>query len=97
MDLAELGEAIRQRRRELGLTQAQLAEQGGLHRTTLIALENGQILELGVNRLLRLLESLGLTLRTAPAATYRPTMDELSAMNESHVLEVREPRRRYRG
>ncbi len=89
-----MGQAVRERRRALSLTQGQLVMQSGLSRATLSALENGQLAELGVNRLLRLLGALGLTLTVELAPTYRPTMDELSAMNAQKAPPARE---RYRG
>lgn len=54
-----LGSALRHYRRQAGLTQAELAEQTGLHRTYLSALERGQETE-QLRRLLRVLRQLGL-------------------------------------
>jgi HTH-type transcriptional regulator/antitoxin HipB len=53
-----LGQAIRHYRRESGLTQAELANQAGLNRTYLSALEQGQETE-QLKRLLRVLRLLG--------------------------------------
>ncbi|MGO8862076.1 MAG: helix-turn-helix transcriptional regulator [Acidimicrobiales bacterium] len=53
-----LGQAIRHYRREAGLTQADLADQAGLNRTYLSALEQGQETE-QLKRLLRVLRLLG--------------------------------------
>jgi HTH-type transcriptional regulator / antitoxin HipB len=53
-----LGQAIRHYRREAGFTQAELAEQAGLHRTYLSALEQGQETE-QLKRLVRVLRILG--------------------------------------
>ena len=55
---ASLGAAIRHYRREAGLTQAELAERTGLHRTYLSALERGQETE-QLRRILRVLKQLG--------------------------------------
>lgn len=55
---ASLGAAIRHYRREAGLSQADLAEQAGLHRTYLSALEQGKETE-QLRRLLRVLKQLG--------------------------------------
>jgi len=53
-----LGTAIRHYRRAAGLTQAELAEQTGLNRTYLSALEQGKETE-QLRRLLRVLKQLG--------------------------------------
>jgi HTH-type transcriptional regulator / antitoxin HipB len=55
---ASLGAAIRHYRREAGLTQAELAERTGLHRTYLSALEQGRETE-QLRRILRVLKQLG--------------------------------------
>ena len=69
MNLAEIGTRIRQRRDELGLSQDRLAKLTGLSRVTINQLEVGSISDLGVSKLLSLLELLGLTLD----ARARPT------------------------
>jgi transcriptional regulator with XRE-family HTH domain len=53
-----LGDAIRHFRTEAGLTQAQLAEKAGLHRSYLSELEGGKETE-QLKRLLRVLRQLG--------------------------------------
>jgi len=53
-----LGAAIRHYRREAGLSQAELAEQAGLHRSYLSDLEQGKETE-QVRRILRILKQLG--------------------------------------
>jgi transcriptional regulator with XRE-family HTH domain len=69
MKLPEIGQRIRARREELGLSQDRLAKLGGLSRVTINQLETGAIGDLGVSKLLNLLELLGLTLD----AHVRPT------------------------
>jgi HTH-type transcriptional regulator/antitoxin HipB len=58
---ASLGTAIRHYRRAAGLSQAELAEQVGVHRSYLSDLERGQSSE-QVKRLLRILKQLGVRL-----------------------------------
>jgi len=71
--LQELGYKIRRARRERGLTQAQLARAAWLSRTTLNQLENGLFPDLGVRKVLAILETLGLDLAVQPVPeTRRP-------------------------
>jgi transcriptional regulator with XRE-family HTH domain len=60
MNLTDIGRAVRTRRSELGLSQAQLAHLSGLSRQTLVGLENGTLSDLGVNRVAQVLAVLGL-------------------------------------
>ena len=55
---ASLGTALRHYRQQAGLSQAELAERTGLHRTYLSALEQGKETE-QLKRLLRVLKQLG--------------------------------------
>lgn len=67
--LAEIGVLVRQRREELGLSQARLARLAGLSRATINQLETGAIVDLGVNKLTQLLDLLGLSLRAEHPST----------------------------
>lgn len=60
MNLIDIGHAVRTRRTELGLSQAQLAHLSGLSRQTLVGLENGTLSDLGVNRVGQVMAVLGL-------------------------------------
>jgi transcriptional regulator with XRE-family HTH domain len=62
ISLSTLGSEIRSRREHLGLTQSLLAKLTGLSRATINTLENGAIEDLGLAKVLRLLDVLGLTL-----------------------------------
>lgn len=55
---ASLGAAIKHYRRQAGLSQAELAERTGLHRSYLSALEQGRETE-QVRRIMRVLKQLG--------------------------------------
>lgn len=68
--------AIIKRRKELGLTQARLAELAGISRRTLVDLEAGKH-DIGLRKLLRLLDSTGLSLSIKEGRD-RPTEDELA-------------------
>lgn len=76
MDVAEIGSLFRTARRDHGRTQADLARELGMSRATLSALESGRCDEIGVRKLTRLLETVGLDLFVAPKKG-RPTLDDL--------------------
>ncbi len=77
LTLTLIGKQIAVRRKALGLTQAVLAEQAKVGHSTLDALENGRLGELGLAKIIRLLSALGLELRIQERAGRRPTLDEL--------------------
>ncbi len=59
--LTEISHAVRERRSEIGLTQAKLAQISGLSRATIAALESGSISNISVIKAESLLETLGLS------------------------------------
>jgi transcriptional regulator with XRE-family HTH domain len=61
-----LGAAVRHFRQEAGLTQAELAQRVGVHRSYLSDLERGQVTE-QVERLVKVLQSVGARITVAPA------------------------------
>ena len=62
MRIQELGGEIRKARQARGMTQAQLAREAGLSRETLNLLENGLVRDLGVRKVLAVLDHVGLDL-----------------------------------
>ncbi len=60
MRIQELGSEIRRVRQARGLTQAQLARAAGLSRETLNLLESGLVRDLGIRKVLAVLDHLGL-------------------------------------
>lgn len=75
--LSSIGKQIAARRRTLGLSQAALAKQAKVGLSTLDALENGRLGELGLSKIIRLLSALGLELKIQEAAGRRPTLEDL--------------------
>jgi transcriptional regulator with XRE-family HTH domain len=80
-DLISIGEEVAARRRELKLSQAELARRAGVSRATVDALENGRTGELGFTKVAKLLAVLGLELTTQAVRSRRPTLDELMEEN----------------
>ncbi|MFZ6767750.1 helix-turn-helix transcriptional regulator [Undibacterium sp. Di26W] len=67
MKLHEIGAQVKEKRIELGLTQAQVAKLAGLSRTTINQLESGVLPDLGYSKLLNLLAILGLDMDAKPS------------------------------
>jgi Predicted transcriptional regulators len=82
LDLVELGETVRAARLERGMTATELAARSGLSRQRLHAFEKGTGPEIGVIRLQRILNVVGLDLRLGTLTTNnRPTLEDLRAEN----------------
>lgn len=77
LSLSNIGAQIAMKRKELGLSQTDLAQKAQVGRSTLAALENGRIGELGYSKILRLVTALGLELRLQDAGRQRPTLEDL--------------------
>ena len=71
MYFAALGPAIRRARKGKSLTQAELARAAGVARTTLNQLENGVFPDIGVRKLIAILEIVGQRLTVAPVSAAR--------------------------
>jgi transcriptional regulator with XRE-family HTH domain len=76
MDLKEIGHRIRATRRSLKLSQATLARQLGMSQGAISGIELGTIAEIGVRKLMRLCDALGLELHIQ-SQQKRPSFDEL--------------------
>jgi transcriptional regulator with XRE-family HTH domain len=74
--LVEIGQHIRRARKLRRISQSELAILLGMSRTTIGQIENGTIGEVGVRKLIRILETLDLELRIRPAGQ-PPTLEEL--------------------
>lgn len=78
MSLADIGLQLRKARIQAGLSQAELSGPLGMSRATVSAIEGGRCQEIGVVKLIALLEQVGLEITVAPRRR-RPTIDELRA------------------
>jgi transcriptional regulator with XRE-family HTH domain len=74
--LFDIGKQIRETRKSRKISQAALAKILGMSRTTIGQIENGTVQEIGVRKLIRLLDFLGLELRVRSAGK-PPTVEEL--------------------
>ena len=77
LPLSLLGEQIAAKRKTLGLTQPMLAKKARVGLSTLDALENGRLGELGYSKITNILTALGLELKLQEASAGRPTLEEL--------------------
>lgn len=80
-DLLELGQAIRKRRTDIGLSRNRLSEMAGVSLARIEGLENGRLPEMGLGTLTRLLNALGLDLRLTELNQRRPTLEDLQREN----------------
>ncbi|MFA4917305.1 MAG: helix-turn-helix transcriptional regulator [Syntrophales bacterium] len=71
-----LGSAIREARRRQKMTQSALANATGIGRSTLSQIENGSVTDIGIRKIIRVLDYLGLELTTRPQGA-PPTLEEL--------------------
>jgi len=78
MDMLEVGEVIKSRRKLLGLSQQEVASPNGMSRVTLSNLENGKLPELGLRKVMALCSTVGLEVVVKEAAP-RPTLRDLVA------------------
>ena len=74
--LFEIGGNIRKERKRQKISQGNLAKTLGMSRSTISQIESGIVQDIGVRKLIRILDYLGLELRTRPAGA-PPTLDEL--------------------
>jgi HTH-type transcriptional regulator / antitoxin HipB len=81
--LANLGEVLAKRRKELGKTQAALAREAGLRQEEVSRFENARLSGFTVGKLLRVARALELELGLAPRGNVRPTLETLLAERRS--------------
>jgi len=74
--LFEIGEEIRKERKRRKVSQEKMAKDLEMSRATISLIESGTVQEIGVRKLIRILEYLDLELRVRPAGA-PPTLDEL--------------------
>lgn len=85
MDISQIGALIRQSRKSGKQSQAALAGSLGMSRTTISAIENGTIGEIGIRKVMALCAALGLELNAAPKRR-RPTLREVMEERRAEKL-----------
>jgi transcriptional regulator with XRE-family HTH domain len=88
MQLYEIGQQVAQRRTELQLSQAQLAKLSGLSRLTINQLESGRLKDLGVAKLMHLLNVLGIELKAEAQSNRRGLFKATVSANVSYQKEL---------
>lgn len=76
MDYLELGQQVALLRKEKKLSQQTLADYTGLSRATINALENGRPGDVGIRKLIKVLDLLGYEIRLREKSPF-PTFEEL--------------------
>ena len=79
MALSSIADQIVAQRKSLGLSQSALAQKARVSRSTIDALENGRMGELGYTKITNILAALGLELHLQESTARRPTLEELMA------------------
>lgn len=74
--MIDLGVRIKNRRKELGMTQSFLAESNRMSRATISNLENGRLPEIGIRKVISLCSTLRLEFELKEASS-RPTLRSL--------------------
>jgi len=77
LTLSSMGEQIAARRKALRMSQAALAKKATVGHSTLDALENSRIGELGFSKISKILSALGMELKLQEISAQRPTLEEL--------------------
>jgi transcriptional regulator with XRE-family HTH domain len=77
IDLIDLGNEIKNARRQRKLTRERLAELSGVSRARIEALENGRVSDMGFKGVLTLMNIVGLDFRLTTLNSKRPTLEDL--------------------
>jgi HTH-type transcriptional regulator / antitoxin HipB len=81
MDIQSIGNAVALARKQRKLTQTQLADSLGMSRSTISGIENGTVSEIGIRKILKICDFLGLALKIERKSA-RPTLQQL--LREQH-------------
>ena len=76
MDFKELGQTIARFRKEQSISQSQLSEDIGISRATLSSFENGRGVDIGLRKVLQIIDYLGYKIELKPNSLF-PSFEEL--------------------
>ncbi len=82
MDIFEIGEAVRLKRKELGYTQHRLAQLSGISRTRINQMESGQAFDMKLRSVASILDALGMSFRISDARDSRPVYEDIRKESE---------------
>ena len=81
LEIGDIATSLREQRKQLGLNQHELAERAGVSRILIAKFETGRYPEIGIRKLVRMLNAVGLDLRMTTLNHKRPTLEDLLAEN----------------
>lgn len=81
MDFSALGQFLKHTRRTQGITQQRMAQDLDISRSTINAFEQGRAGDVGLRKVLKMLDYLGFTLEPSPQSPF-PTFEQLRAERE---------------
>ena len=82
MNITDIGELVREARRDQRMTQVELAEKSGVSRVRINRLECGEVFDMTFSNVMSLLEALDLSLRIGTANAGRPVFEELQEQKD---------------
>ena len=86
IDLNDLGNEIKNARKQRKLTREKLAEISGVSRARIEALENGRVADMGFKGVLTLMNIVGLDLRLTTFNNKRPTLEDITEEEDASRL-----------
>lgn len=82
MNILDVGELVRETRRQKKMTQAELAEKSGVSRVRIVQLERGEVFDMTWSNVTGLLEALELSLRIGEANAGRPVLEDIQEQKD---------------
>lgn len=82
MNILDVGDLVRETRRQKKMTQAELAEKSGVSRVRIVQLERGEVFDMTWSNVTGLLEALNLSLRIGEANAGRPVLEDIQEQKD---------------
>jgi transcriptional regulator with XRE-family HTH domain len=87
LNLFDIGKAVRRARRELAMTQQDVATAAGCTKQLILLLEDGRAPTIAMRTVVAAMNAVGLDLRATRLVDRRPTLEEIQAENEAEENE----------